>query len=325
MKMYAKLITAGVVLCVPALVSLAEWVLIQDFEDVTYDDFDLFKRFPPQGDLFLSGYDPDDVTNGHYYCDPGLEVSGANNQVWNGITLPAPVEEGQVATIKFDLYFFSMGPYNLNIGLSTIPVTVDDSLTKENGQLLAPSEYDAFESQAAFTVGNFQFRSGADFAYADTLYPVRQWFTMYYVIDNGADRTYFYYKTSAMATPVHIPLPESDYASFRNGATDPLVTWIIAAAGSKDGLVDVFLLDNLYIDLSGVNLDGGTHVGETGYGFWAGYPLVDMAGNADTGGWLGWINAADPAWIYLYNLAGYVYLPEAFVNPAGSWAYVPAN
>ena len=204
---------AGLFLTLSTNVTIADWVLVQDFEGATYADFDLHKRYPPQGDLFLFGADPDDFSNGHYYANPGdPQLDGSSNQIWNSMTLPTPVAEGATATIKYDLYFFTAGPHNLNIGLSAIEVAIDDTLSKEDGQLLQPITYDAFESQAAWTAGNFQFRDAGDFAYADYLYPIGEWFTMYCVIDNSADRTYFYYKTASMTVPVHVPLPESDFA-----------------------------------------------------------------------------------------------------------------
>ena len=317
-----KLITLGGLVSLFSLSALAEWTMIEDFEGAVYEDFDLNKRFAPQGDIYLSGFDPVNAANGHYYADPGPQVDGANNQVWNAITLPTPVEEGATATIKYDLYFFSTGPYNLNIGLSDNPVVIDELLSKENGQMLEPNNYGSFESQAAWGNANgaVNVRNGSGFTITDTLYPVGEWFTFYHVIDNANDVTYFYIKSAADSVPVPVPLPDSAYALFRNGTTDPLITWTFVSAGSNDGPIDVFLLDNLQIDTTGVNLDGGTHVGGS---FWAGYPYFDEAGNVDTGSWLGFINVASGDWVYVYSLATYVYLPEEFVSSSGSWAYVP--
>jgi hypothetical protein len=327
MKTSLICLLAGLFLTLSTNVTIADWVLIQDFEGATYADFDLHKRYPPQGELFLFGADPDDFSNGHYYANPGdPQLDGSSNQIWNSMTLPTPVVEGATATIKYDLYFFTAGPHNLNIGLSAIEVAIDDTLSKEDGQLLQPITYDAFESQAAWTVGNFQFRDAGEFAYADDLYPIGEWFTMYCVIDNSADRTYFYYKTTSMTVPVHVPLPESDFALFRNGTTDPLVTWIITSAGTRlsdDGIAGIFLVDNLYIDNAGVNLDGGAHVGPGGNTLWGGFTINTETGNVNTGDWLGLLNVSTEPWAYSYDLEAFVYMPEAHVSEAGAWAYVP--
>ncbi|MEX0332000.1 MAG: hypothetical protein AB3N64_11305 [Puniceicoccaceae bacterium] len=299
--------------------AFAEWVLITDFEGAVYDDFDLYKRFAPQGDLYLSGFDPVNAANGHYYADPGPQVDGANNQIWNGFTLPTPVAEGETATLKFDVYLYSTGPFNLNVGLSDIPVSIDDTLSKENGQLLEPNNYGSYESQMG--IGEtLNARNGSGFTNTGVFSPVGEWFTLYYVADNANDVTYFYYKTAAMSVPTAIPLPDAPFALFRNGTTDPLVTFTITSAGSNSGPIDVFLLDNVYIDTTGPNLDGGTHVGGE---FWGGYPLFDESGNVDTGDWLSFINVASDPWIYVYNLSTYVYMPEDYVSGTGSWAYVP--
>ncbi|NDV61480.1 hypothetical protein G0Q06_03350 [Puniceicoccales bacterium CK1056] len=54
---------------------------------------------------------------------------------------------------------------------------------------------------------------------------------------------------------------------------------------------------------------------------WAGYE-VDDQGNVDTMGWIGTLNVALPDWTYSYSLDNWLYLPESYVTPQGSWMYV---
>jgi len=57
--------------------------------------------------------------------------------------------------------------------------------------------------------------------------------------------------------------------------------------------------------------------------FWAGYP-IGVDNNVDTTPWLGWIKISDTSdWVWVYNLSKYIYLPELYVSPGGSWSYIP--
>jgi hypothetical protein len=303
------------------LSAVADWVLINDFEGAAYEDFNLWKRFAPQGDMFLTGLDPTNPTNGFYYVDPGPQVDGANNQVHNAITLPTPLAADGKGTLRYRLFFFEAGPFNLNIGLSDTPVTIDDTLSKENGQLLTPTTYGDFESQIGWTDrGVITIRNGNQFLSTDVPIPVGEWITVYYAIDNVTDTTQFYYKLDSMESPQIITMEDgSNTALFRNGTDDPLVTLNIISAGSNSGPVSVFLLDDIYFDPTGINLDGGDPVeGDT---FWAGYKVVNEAGDADTGGWLGWVNTLNKPWIYVYSLNNYLYLEEDAVTSSGAWAF----
>lgn len=54
---------------------------------------------------------------------------------------------------------------------------------------------------------------------------------------------------------------------------------------------------------------------------WAGY-LVNDGGFADTDGWLGWVWADSAPNVFVYNIAGWVYIDEAYVEEEGGWAYI---
>jgi hypothetical protein len=57
---------------------------------------------------------------------------------------------------------------------------------------------------------------------------------------------------------------------------------------------------------------------------WAGYTL-DGNGNADTGAWMGMVNATHAPWIYSYLLKAYVYIPDTGVGMDGAWVYSMAQ
>lgn len=53
---------------------------------------------------------------------------------------------------------------------------------------------------------------------------------------------------------------------------------------------------------------------------------IDDAGNVDTGANVGWIIVPDNfGWVWSWNLERMIYLPEANVDAAGAWIYLPHN
>jgi hypothetical protein len=55
---------------------------------------------------------------------------------------------------------------------------------------------------------------------------------------------------------------------------------------------------------------------------WAGYAVNADGRSVFTEGFLGWIDIGGGAWIYVYDLGKYVYLPEENVTGAGGWAWI---
>lgn len=56
-------------------------------------------------------------------------------------------------------------------------------------------------------------------------------------------------------------------------------------------------------------------------GDWMGYP-VNEGFVTDTGSWLGWVYVANAPYIYVYNLASYIYVPGQTVSESSGWAYL---
>ncbi|MFO7725926.1 MAG: hypothetical protein R6V45_10290 [Oceanipulchritudo sp.] len=314
--------------CLTATVSLtavADWTLIDDFETKRgIEDYNIRLKFDGQGDILIDQFDPQDPDNWVYFADPGPSRDvGGNNQIWNSMTLPEPVPADGKATLKYRMYFFESGPFNVNLGLSDTPVEIDESLPPEEGQMLAPNDYSDFESQVGWTdKGIITVRNGNGFSDTVVPIPVGEWTTLYYLIDNELDRTQLFYQGESMDEPELVELVDgsTDFI-FRNGTTDPLVTFTVISAGSNSGPVSVFLLDDIYYDPTGFNLDGAEL--PEGPASWAGYPVINEAGDADTGDWLGWVSALSDPWIFVYSVGNFFYMPEEEVTDSGAWTYIP--
>ncbi|NDV63191.1 hypothetical protein G0Q06_12065 [Puniceicoccales bacterium CK1056] len=54
---------------------------------------------------------------------------------------------------------------------------------------------------------------------------------------------------------------------------------------------------------------------------WFGYD-IEADNWVNTGAWLGWVNITNDPWIYLDDLADYIYLPDGQAADAGAWLYV---
>jgi len=120
---------------------------------------------------------------------------------------------------------------------------------------------------------------------------------------------------------------------FSNGVTrGPLVTEDTAfPLGSAHELVGG-RFSSLYLTQAikpaetnqGFNLQGITLDIVPYHGDWAGYYLADATGNTDTQSLLGWVNVANPGWVWSYNYSAWFYVAEGWVTHRGSWAYMPA-
>lgn len=314
----------------------ANWLLVEDFEDTTIEDIFYVNRFPPQGQVFLRGdgqglEDPMDPANGFLSIDPGPPVRGLNNNVTVAIPLPVPLENGQVGTLRYRLFLFDNNSLNFNIGASAVPVTIDPDRSLEFGVLSTPrpGAYSAFESQVGIGA-RFSLRSGNTFQQSPISVPVGEWVTIFHVIDNGANTTEFYFRTEGMAEPQVIPAFDgSTEFIFRNGTTDPLVTFMAVFAGNGPVLVDFILIDDILWDPTGKNLEDGPitvpeRVQPGIQRFWANFQ-VDADWMVDTGFFMGELYVRHAPWVYSYRLEEYIFVPEELVetgNQGGAWAFV---
>jgi hypothetical protein len=81
-------------------------------------------------------------------------------------------------------------------------------------------------------------------------------------------------------------------------------------------------IDNIFLDVSAANLTEPPIGSGGGLGDWALWPILDEAGNVDTGSWMGYINVASQPWIWSYSLNQWLYIDKNSVLSSGSWVYV---
>jgi len=76
----------------------------------------------------------------------------------------------------------------------------------------------------------------------------------------------------------------------------------------------LFLLDDFYFS-KGQNLTDPTSTGS-----WP-IPVDPGSGDVDTGGWMGWINAAEAPYLFVYSLPGWIYMEDFPTEAQGAWGY----
>lgn len=62
--------------------------------------------------------------------------------------------------------------------------------------------------------------------------------------------------------------------------------------------------------------------GPGGDNTWADYPMGPDGRNVDTLDLLAFLETSKAPWVYVYDLAKYIYLPEGFVSGGGAWAWI---
>jgi hypothetical protein len=297
--------------------AFGQWQVVEDFQTVTGDTIPRFIQFPEtEGGLVIDAFDPEDATNRSLYVDAGLRGVKCN-AIFVAVPLPQPVALGSTASFKFD--FWQAGTsYDLNAGLSATAFVTD-----ENNIIIDPATpaFNEFEAQIRMG-GRLDVRDGGSFRTTNTSTPVGEWMTIYLVVSNmeGNQTIKGYLRTIAGGIePILIPVLDEirDQWKFRVGRNQALTHFYLGSSNACDrgyASGDIFLFDNVYIDYSGVNLDGDEPPGAT----WAGMPVVD--GWVDTGSFMGNVYPMGD-WVYIQRLGNWVYLPEANVGETGAWAY----
>lgn len=303
-----------------SLAAYADWTLVTDFTDMSVDDLNRYVQNPGFGSFYLlPGLDPTDEANFALYADS--EERGVRcNELAVAIPLETPINVGSVATLKFDIYLYGTS-LDLGVGLSPIAIEINP----ENGLMLRPMPFNDFEPQMRLNVP-LDVRDGSAFRQTTVEPPVGEWFTLYMVVDHGNQTTQGYLRREdGTFSLLEIIMPDEttkDNWSFRIGRQEPLISLFLTVTNSCArgyNLGDIWLIDNIYLDSSGKNLDGAP----SGDDSWAGFALTET-GWANTEGFLGWVSPFGD-WVYVQNLGKYVYLPEASVIASGAWIFVPGS
>ena len=90
--------------------------------------------------------------------------------------------------------------------------------------------------------------------------------------------------------------------------------------GGEKGL-DPTYFDNVAVDTSCANLSAPV-VPDNGFGDWAVWPIINEAGDVNTGAWMGFVNVAFDPWIWSYSLNQWLYIDAGTVTEGGSWVYI---
>ncbi|MEX0331587.1 MAG: hypothetical protein AB3N64_09220 [Puniceicoccaceae bacterium] len=296
----------------------ADWQLITDFSTEAREDVYAWKRFG-YGTLYFDGLDVTDATNRALYMDGEEPDENRGNTIHVAMPLPeGGVAEGADATLKFDFFTYGAASQFL-IGLSDVAITVDDNLTLDNGRLLTPNAFGDYETTSRMRT-TFDAREGNLYVVSEETIPVGEWMTCYQYIDNATDTYEIYIKTQADSEPRQLIAEGIFSFAFRNGTTDALETLFLAATrGTGDAYTDVFVVDNIYIDLAGRNAELPEPVTEPKTEA-LGYPLQD--GYIDTADWLGWLYAEEDPFFWNITWNNWCYVDEAgFDQKAGGWVY----
>lgn len=339
-----SLILLGSVAPFAAYCQMNQWLLLSDFEDgeaglVETFHVDLDPSYEVAA-IFAVLEDPVDAENSVFWWD--ASGYGIN---WNAhrmnMPLPQEVPEGEVATLYFRSYSEGYS-HDGNVGMSDVPLvpitgegstsdlvkTFTDTLFIP---LAEPRAWGDLEVQANIFSGQgpgVVVRDGGAFTQTEPGVPLNTWVEYWLVADNANDTTKLYWRAEGETdiTLVTVLPPEAapkDNFNFRNGTTDPLVTFsFLGTAGnpSNPHAGDIFYWDDiaLYVGaamLETPNFEGGNT--------WCGIEKVGT--DVNTGDWMGWLSVGDatgaPSWAYSYTLETFVYMGSC-PDDNGAWVYV---
>lgn len=312
-------------LIVAVISASASWQLVEDFESGMDNIYSL--RFPEPEPIIGIFEDPVDETNNMFYLSSNAYgvVDWAPNYV--AIPLPAALPAGGEGTLYFRFHNLGSG-HDMSGGLSPVEIVPNPEAPYENA-MSQPGGWAALEAQFQMHAPGsdlFRVRDGAAFEATQISIPNNEWVEIWMHVNHAANTTEFYVKTAADAAPVKAVFTdefgtEKTAADFRNGTTEPLVTFFMGTvAGLAENPVDgdPFFVDDLYIDVTGLNLSSPLD-SDPGMS-WAGYPM-DADGWVDTGDWMGLINVVGD-FVYSYDIGSWLYLPEDHVAEDGAWTYV---
>lgn len=302
-------------LSVPFFSLNAQWELVEDFEG----NLDSWYFSDPNQNC--ESFEPN-------FCDGVREiitdpVSGSGNvgrfkaakdnvtvnwTAVNAVALPRTVSDGSTFTVYAR---FAVSDFRMDTVFGTMSVPAPE----------VTNAYDKYETIVRIntnTAGLLEIRDFDQYVIVSAQ-PVENltWYEIWLVHDNDK-LSYDVWIRGGDEFPDATLVFDDAFYRYQVGMVDSFV--ILQSTGpntlpfGNSGL----LLDDIYVDYSGENLDPPLPPSET----WAGYP-VSSAGDADTEGFIGWINVLQDPWIWSYSLSGWMYLPEGNVSESGGWAYVP--
>ena len=327
----------------------ADWTLLSNFESDPVDEgWDLTYIRGGVGHM-VHAEDPTDPDNMVFYVESGGYGVSDYNTTYAAITVE-PINPGETATLFWRYY--EVGPSNnFHMCFTEVPKQYDE----EAEQWVQPSTWPQLET--IFRIGqsdnlaettirdaNRYPRLGVGDTpetFVPFVYTSGVWYNMWMVVHNTDDPFDDFYQVYVQGgefeEPKVLNVEQLDYSTgeltgeypdfawFRNGTTEPLVTIVL---GTESGTVgnpfggDVWYVDDVYIS-SGVNITSPVDI-EPPPAIWHGL-VVDEDGAVDTGDWLGLITVVDmdADWGYAHHVGAHVYVGN--ISAAGGWIFLPGD
>lgn len=230
------------------------------------------------------------------------------SRLWIRRSIPA-VAEGSTATI-YQRFALSEPDIDMVFGLSDVA---------------NPAAYNDYETGLRFfDDGIIEARDQGSYVdLAEDFTQMETWYELWVVVDNGSD-TYDVYLRGGSNFPTRTLLRTG--SKFRNGTTSSLVSFLLAlntGTASDPKGPSTFYLDDLHVDLSGVNLTRPVAVRQPTYSPWSPLAMEPVSGAKDAP--IGWIHDQAWPWIFHWGTKAWWYV---FAEPAPGdpfWAWNAAN
>jgi len=309
---------------------LANWTLIENFEDGTFPEGTVVTNrdeilFDGEHRITEDPLDPDNLVD-RIVADVSSGIRNSGNFLDFSFPLETPIQDGE--TVTFYHRVMAEGPVDANdadgpfgffdASYGFVDVPYDGSWA-----------YGDFEAQLSYSILTdlwWTIRNADETGQYAPWSPIWQnvnpltdlnvWYEMWVVIDHATDTSDVYIK-GGQFTEQTLAV---ENAKFRNGgSTDAFEYFVMKSHNGNEDTeagyrgIDPWYLDDLYIDYTGENL---TSPLEASTADWNGF-AVDSNGWADTGSWLGWVNATDDPYIWINDLGSY-----AFETDGSGWIYV---
>ena len=326
----------------------ADWTLLSNFESDPVDEgWDLTHIRGGLGHI-VHTEDPTDPDNMVFYVESGGYGVSDVNTTFAAMTVD-PINPGDTVTLFWRYY--EVGPSNsFHISFTNIEKRFDEEAeqwTHPNAwgsleTIFRIGQADALEETSIRDANRYPRTGIGDTpeTFVPFVYTSGVWYNMWMVVHNTDDPfdDYFqvYVQGGDLTEPTVLNVEQMDYSTgeltgeypdfawFRNGTTEPLVTLAIV---TESGFVsnpfggDVWYVDDVYI-AAGEVLTIPPGVGDPDpVTLWHGY-VVHADNIVDTGDWMGMVTIYDVEsnWAYAHDMQNWVYVGSSEAN--GGWVYL---
>ncbi len=265
------------------------------------------------------------VENGKWVVYPGTP-SGITLYLFAILELGADLRAASIASEKPVTIYFEFTQPLVDNGAKKAVTNAYWGLIHEGPATVASTRYESYNSFQRINIANdtLEGRNGTSFVPHQVLQggeTYKIWFVLKF---NSAPFPSFYdtYILGGQWTEQTLLSDPSPWAFFVNPlSTDKVEHFMVTTTIGTGKSEDPVYFDNVVIDLDDANLTVPDTSGQSST-HWAGYPIYDEFGNVDTGSWMGWVNVTYRPFIYSYELAKYLYIPDAALSEFGAWSFL---